>query len=75
MLPIAKLIALLIRDRITNLTAKELNKNKIGVLNLTPKFVPAFNRQRPYMHIIQATGIGALQLENAKYSEKAERQL
>lgn len=45
MLPIAKLIALLIRDRMTNLTAKELNKNKIGVLNLTPKFVPTFNRQ------------------------------
>ena len=31
MLPIAKLITLLIRDRIANLTAKELNKNKIGV--------------------------------------------
>ena len=43
------------------------------LLNLGPKYVPTYNRQPPYMVIIQTTEICALELENDRYSEKAER--
>ena len=51
-----------------NLTGKELDENKIWLLNLDPKFVPSYNRQPS-----QTTEICALELENDWYFEKAER--
>ena len=63
----------IIKEGVINLTGKELNGNKIQLLNLGPKFVPTYNKQRPYMDIIQTTEICALELENDGYFEKAER--
>ena len=63
----------IIKEGVINLTGKELDGNKIQLLNLGPKFVPTYNKQRPYMDIIQTTEICALELENDGYFEKAER--
>ena len=62
-----------IKEGVINLTGKELNKNKIRLLNLGTEFVQTYNRQQPYMYIIQTTEICALELENDGYFEKAER--
>ena len=43
------------------------------LLNFGPKFVPTYNKQPPYMDIIQTTEFCALDLENDRYFEKAER--
>ena len=45
----------IIKEGVINLTGKELDGNKIQLLNLGPKFVPTYNKQRPYMDIIQTT--------------------
>ena len=63
----------IIKEGVINLTGKELDENKIELLNLDPKFVPTYNKQPPYMDIIQTTETCALELENAEYFEKAER--
>ena len=63
----------IIKEGVINLTGKELDGNKMQLLNLGPKFVPTYNKQRPYMDIIQTTEICALELENDGYFEKAER--
>ena len=63
----------IIKEGVINLTGKELDENKIRLLNLGPKFVPTDNRQPLFMDIIQTTKIGELELENDGYSEKAER--
>ena len=63
----------IIKEGVINLTGKELDGNKIQVLNLRPKFVPTYSKQQPCMDIIQTTEICALQLENDGYFEKAER--
>ena len=52
-----------IKEGIVNLNGEELDENKIKLLNLGSKFVPTENRKRPYMYIIQATEICALDLE------------
>ena len=52
------------QEGIINITGKKLDKNKIRLLNLGPKFVPTYNRQQPYMDIIQTTEIWAPELEN-----------
>ena len=54
----------IIKEGVINLTGNELDENKIRLLNLGPKFVPTYNRQPPYMDIIQITEICALELEN-----------
>ena len=43
------------------------------LLNVGPKFVPTYSNQPPYMDIIQTTETCALELENDRYFEKAER--
>ena len=63
----------IIKEGVINLTGKELDENKIQLLNLGPKFVPKYNKKRPYINIIQTTEICALELENDGYCEKAER--
>ena len=42
------------------------------LLNLSPKFVLTYNRQPPYVDIIQTTEICVPGLENDRYFEKAE---
>ena len=59
------------KEGVINLTEKELDENKIQLLNLGPKFVPTYNKQPPYMDIIQTTEICVLELENDGYFEKA----
>ena len=61
-----------IKEGVTNLTGKELDENKIQLLNLGPKFVLTYNKQRPCMDIIKTTEIFALELENGGYFEEAE---
>ena len=63
----------IIKEGAINLTGKYLDGNKIQLLNLSPKFVPTYNKQRPYMDIIQTIEICGLELENDGYFEKAER--
>ena len=63
----------IIKEGVINLTRKKLDGNTIQLLNLGPKFVPTYSKQRPYMDIIQTTEICALELENDGYFEKAER--
>ena len=63
----------LIKEGVIILTWKELEENKIRVLDLNSKFVPTYNRRRTYMDIIQTTDICALELENDGYFKKAER--
>ena len=61
-LPIEKTRSI-IKEGIVNLTGEQLDKNKIKLLNLGPKFVPTENRKRPYKGIIQTTEICALDFE------------
>ena len=61
-----------IKEGDINLTGKELDENKIRVLNLVPKFVSTNMRQRPYMDMIQITKICAIGLNNDRHFEKAE---
>ena len=61
------------KERVINLTGKKLDENKIPLLNLDPDFSPTYNREPPYMDIIQTTEICALKLENGAYFQKAER--
>ena len=63
----------IINEGVINLTGKELDENKTQFLNLGPKFVPTYKKHQPYMDIIQTTEICALELENDRYFEKAER--
>ena len=63
----------IIKEGVINLTGKELNENKIHLINLGPKFVPTYSKQRPYMDIMQTIEICVLELENDRYFEKAER--
>ena len=51
--PIKKII----KERVINLTEKELDENKMQLLNLGPKFVLTYNKQPPCMDIIQTTEI------------------
>ena len=53
----------IIKEGIVNLAVEKLDENKIKLLNLGPKFVPTENKKRPYMDILQITGICALDLE------------
>ena len=62
----------IIREGVINLTGKELDENKMQLLNLGTKFVPTYNKQPLYMDIIQTTETCALELENDGYFEKAE---
>ena len=63
----------LIKEGVIILTWKELEENKIRVLDFNSKFVPTYNRRRTHMNIIQTTDICALELENDGYFKKAER--
>ena len=60
----------IVKEGVINLTGKELDGNKIQVLNLRPKFVPTYSKQQPCMDIVQTTEICALQLENDGYFKK-----
>ena len=70
-LPIEK-TGSIVKDGIVNLTGEELDENKIKLLKLDPKFVPTENSKGPYMDIIQATEICALDLERAAKFSIAE---
>ena len=61
----------IMKERVINLIGKELDENKMQLLNLGPKFVPTNNIKPPYMDIIQTTEICVLELENDGYLEKA----
>ena len=63
----------IVNEAVINLTGKELDETTIQLLNLGPKFVPTYNKQRRYMDVIQTTEFCALELENDEYFEKAER--
>ena len=63
----------IIKEGVINLIGKELEENKMQLLNLGPKFVPTYNKQPPGLDIIQTTEICALELKNDGYFEKAER--
>ena len=52
----------------------EGNRQKQNMnLNLGPKFFAPYSRQGPYMDILQTTEICAVELDNDRYFEKAER--
>ena len=63
----------ILKEGVINLTGKELDENKIQLLNLGPKFVPTYNKQPPYKDIIQTTEICVLELENDRFFEKVKR--
>ena len=63
----------IMKEGVINLTGKKLDENKIQLLNLGPTFVPTYNKQPPYMDIIQTTEICVLELENDSYFEKVKR--
>lgn len=62
----------IIKNCVINLTEQNLDKYKMKVLNLGPKFVPSYNKNRPYMDIIETTEICALDLEKEGNFQKAE---
>ena len=62
-----------IKEGNINVTRKELDKNKIRLLNLGLKFVSKYSRQPPHIDIIHTTAICAVELENDGYFEKTER--
>ena len=61
----------IIKDGVINLAGKELDKNKIRFLNLGTKFIQTYNRQPPYLGIIQTTEI--YMTEQASAYEKQGR--
>ena len=67
----AKISLTIIKDGVINLAGKELDKNKIRFLNLGTKFIQTYNRQPPYLGIIQTTEI--YMIEQASAYEKQGR--
>ena len=62
----------LVKSAVLNLTQQEISKEKIDLLNLGPKFVPAMEKV-PIMDIVTSAEVAASELEYKKHSTDAER--
>ena len=61
----------LLKSAVLNLTKQEIPRHQLELLNLGPKFVPS-NKKPPFMDIVNATEICALNLEKENQIENAE---
>ena len=61
----------LLKPAVLNLTKQEIPRHQLELLNLGPKFVPS-NKKPPFMDIVNATEICALNLEKENQIENAE---
>ena len=62
----------LVKSAVLNLTQREISKEKIDLLNLGPKFVPAMEKV-PIMDIVTSTEVVATTLEYKEQPTSAER--
>ena len=61
----------LLKPAVLNLTKQQIPHHQLELLNLGPKFVPS-NKKSPFMDIVNATEICALNLEKENQIENAE---